>query len=565
MSTKAYYPISEIGAGKTGFSKTRSIIEAAFYGNNVVKINTLKEAYDLAKNSPGTVVTDMPIYRGDEIGLERDSKVLLFNDGAVTGRYAGARRIKGEPGVDAAKLDKVVMDAVYETRWKTMYHAEVYIGLDPEFMVKAHLLIPEGEENIMYSWMLNFQYMSDEYVRMYKNSKPVGDGKEADVYIFSDPQWAPTNHPDVDYSCLSDPLTLCYFDTNENCAAILGMKYFGEHKKGTLTMAWAIANRNGYASCHGGQKEYTLADGRKYVASVYGLSGSGKSTLTHAKHGGKYDIKVLHDDAFIINTDTCASIALEPSYFDKTADYPTGCEDNKYLLTAQNCSATLDEDGKVQLVTEDIRNGNGRAIKSKLWSPNRVDKLDAPIIEILWIMKDPTIPPVVKLKGSALASVMGATLATKTSSAERVAAGTDLNALRIVPYANPFRTYPLANDYEKFKKLVEEKNVDCYIINTGDFMGKKVKPADTLGILETIVEEKAEFKPWGPFSDIEIMDWEGFVPDLKDPEYVGQLKARMQDRVNAVEGFATKKDGYDKLPDEALAALKKVVDEANTL
>lgn len=565
MSTKAYYPISEIGAGKTGFSKTRSIIEAAFYGNNVVKINTLKEAYDLAKNSPGTVVTDMPIYRGDEIGLERDSKVLLFNDGAVTGRYAGARRIKGEPGVDAAKLDKVVMDAVYETRWKTMYHAEVYIGLDPEFMVKAHLLIPEGEENIMYSWMLNFQYMSDEYVRMYKNSKPVGDGKEADVYIFSDPQWAPTNHPDVDYSCLSDPLTLCYFDTNENCAAILGMKYFGEHKKGTLTMAWAIANRNGYASCHGGQKEYTLADGRKYVASVYGLSGSGKSTLTHAKHGGKYDIKVLHDDAFIINTDTCASIALEPSYFDKTADYPTGCEDNKYLLTAQNCSATLDEDGKVQLVTEDIRNGNGRAIKSKLWSPNRVDKLDAPVNAIFWIMKDPTIPPVVKLKGSALASVMGATLATKTSSAERVAAGTDLNALRIVPYANPFRTYPLANDYEKFKKLVEEKNVDCYIINTGDFMGKKVKPADTLGILETIVEEKAEFKLWGPFSDIEIMDWEGFVPDLKDPEYVGQLKARMQDRVNAVEGFATKKDGYDKLPDEALAALKKVVDEANTL
>ena len=565
MSTKAYYPISEIGAGKTGFSKTRSIIEAAFYGNNVVKINTLKEAYDLAKNSPGTVVTDMPIYRGDEIGLERDSKVLLFNDGAVTGRYAGARRIKGEPGVDAAKLDKVVMDAVYETRWKTMYHAEVYIGLDPEFMVKAHLLIPEGEENIMYSWMLNFQYMSDEYVRMYKNSKPVGDGKEADVYIFSDPQWAPTNHPDVDYSCLSDPLTLCYFDTNENCAAILGMKYFGEHKKGTLTMAWAIANRNGYASCHGGQKEYTLADGRKYVASVYGLSGSGKSTLTHAKHGGKYDIKVLHDDAFIINTDTCASIALEPSYFDKTADYPTGCEDNKYLLTAQNCSATLDEDGKIQLVTEDIRNGNGRAIKSKLWSPNRVDKLDAPVNAIFWIMKDHTIPPVVKLKESALASVMGATLATKTSSAERVAAGTDLNALRIVPYANPFRTYPLANDYEKFKKLVEEKNVDCYIINTGDFMGKKVKPADTLGILETIVEEKAEFKPWGPFSDIEIMDWEGFVPDLKDPEYVGQLKARMQDRVNAVEGFATKKDGYDKLPDEALAALKKVVDEANTL
>lgn len=561
MSTKAYYKHEEIGAGKVGFSRTRSIIEAAFYGNNVVKVNSLKEAYNLAKNSPGTIVTDMPVYRGEEFGLESDAKVLLFNDGAVTGRYATARRIKGEPGVDDVKLDKVVMDAIYETRWKTMYHAECFVGLDPEFMVKAHLLIPEGEENLLYNWMINFQYMSDEYVKMYKNSKPVGDGKEADIYIFSDPQWIPGNRPDVDYSCLSDPLTLCYFDTAENCAAILGMKYFGEHKKGTLTMAWAIANRNGYASCHGGQKEYTLSDGSKYVASVFGLSGSGKSTLTHAKHGGKYGVTVLHDDAFIINSDTCSSIALEPTYFDKTADYPTGCPDNKYLLSAQNCSATMDEDGKIQLVTEDIRNGNGRAIKSKLWSPNRVDKIVSPVNSIFWIMKDPTIPPVVKLKGAALASVMGATLATKTSTAERVAAGTDLNALRIVPYANPFRTYPLANDYVKFKKLVEEKNVDCYIINTGDFMGKKVKPADTLGILEAIVEGKASFKQWGPFEDIEIMDWEGFIPDMNDGDYLTQLKAAMQNRVDAVAKFATAKDGYDKLPDEALAALQKLVDE----
>ena len=566
MATKAYYPLDEIGAGKVGFSKTRSIIEAAFYGNNVVKVNTLKEAYELAKNSPGTIVTDMPVYRGEEFGLERDAKVLLFNDGAVTGRYAQARRIKGEPGVDAAKLDKVTMDAVYESRWKTMYHAEAYVGLDPEFMVKAHLLIPEGEENILYNWMLNFQYMSDEYVKMYKESKMVGDGKEADIYIFSDPQWMPGNRPDVDYSCLSDPLTLCYFDTEQNCACILGMRYFGEHKKGTLTMAWAIANRNGYAACHGGQKEYTLEDGSKFVASVYGLSGSGKSTLTHAKHGDKYPaIKVLHDDAFIINTDTCASVALEPTYFDKTSDYPTGCPDNQYLLTAQNCSATLDSEGKIQLVTEDIRNGNGRAIKSKLWSPNRVDKIDAPVNAIFWIMKDPTIPPVVKLKGAALASVMGATLATKTSTAERVAAGTDLNALRIVPYANPFRTYPLVNDYEKFKKLVEEKDVDCYIINTGDFMGKKVQPKDTLGVLEAIVEGKAAFTQWGPFSDIEIMEWEGFVPDLSDKAYVAELKNAMENRVSAVEGFSTKKEGYDKLPDEALAALKKIVDEASSL
>ena len=564
MATKAYYPISEIGKGKVGFSKTRSIIEGAFYGNNVVEVSSLAEAYYLAKNTPGAVTTDMPIYKPEEVGLPEGAKVLLFNDGAVTGRYAAARRIKGEPGVDDAKLDKVVMDAIYKTRFKTLYHATAYIGLDPEFMVKAHLLIPEGEEMLMYNWLLNFQYINDTYAKMYKESQPVGNGNEPDIYIFSDPQWTPTPSPDVDYSCLSDDLTCCYFDTDNNCAAILGMKYFGEHKKGTLTIAWAIANRNGYASCHGGQKEYTLADGSKYVASVFGLSGSGKSTLTHAKHDGKYpNITVLHDDAFIINSDTCASIALEPSYFDKTADYPTGCPDNKYLLSVQNCSCTKDEDGKIQLVTEDIRNGNGRAIKSKLWSPNRVDKISSPVNSIIWIMKDPTIPPCVKLKGAALASVMGATLATKTSTAERVAAGTDMNALRIVPYANPFRTYPLVNDYVKFKKLVEEKDVACYIVNTGDFMGKKVKKEDTLGVLEAIVEGRANFEKWGPFEDIEILKWDGFEPDMNDADYKTALKNAMINRVNAVKGFAEKKGGYDKLPDEALAALQKLVDELN--
>lgn len=552
MSTKAYFKKDEIGAGKPGFAKTRSIIEAAFYGNNVIKVNTLKEAYELAKNSPGTIVTDMPVERGEEFGLEKDAKVLLFNDGSITGRYAAARRIAGEPGVDCDKLDKIVMDAIYDTRWKTMYHAEVYIGLDPEFMVKAHLLIPEGEENIMYSWMLNFQYMSDCYNKMYKNSKPIGN--EPDIYIFSDPQWVGTDQTDVcDSKCLS------YFNTATNCAAILGMKYFGEHKKGTLTIGWAIANRNGYASCHGGQKRYNLDNGKSYVASVFGLSGSGKSTITHAKHGGKYDVTVLHDDAFIINSETGSSIALEPSYFDKTADYPTYCDDNKYLLTAQNCSATIDEDGKVVLVTEDIRNGNGRAIKSKLWSPNRVDKIEEPVNAIFWIMKDPTIPPIVKLKGAELASVMGATLATKRSSAERLAPGVDPNALVVEPYANPFRTYPLVNDYEKFRNLVADRHVDCYIINTGDFMGKKVQPKDTLGVIEAVVEGKANFKQWGPFEDIEIFEWEGFVPDLNDPEYVAQLKARMLDRVKFVESRDTVKGGFDKLPKEALEALQKVV------
>lgn len=541
MATIEYFKSKDI------LTRVRTTVETAFYGNNVVKISSPAEMYNLAKNSPGTIVTDMPIYRPEELGLPQGATVLLFNDGEVTGRFAAARRIAGEPGVDVNNLAGKVREAVYNTRYRKLYHCQAYAGLHEDFMVKLHLLIPENHENIALSWMLNFQYINDFYYKMYQNSRQLNEG---DVYIFSDPDWRHPEHPGG----------LAFFDPENNVAAILGMRYFGEHKKGTLTLVWGIANRNGYASCHGGMKRYNLDNGRSYVVSVFGLSGSGKSTITHAKHDNKYDVTVLHDDAFIINTEDGSSIALEPAYFDKTQDYPMGSEDNKYILTAQNTGATLDENGKVVLVTEDIRNGNGRAVKSKLWSPNRVDKFEEKTDAVFWLMKDPTLPPVVKVKGAALGSAMGATLATKRTTAERLAEGVDPNALVVEPYANPFRTYPLSEDYKKFKALFEE-GIDCYILNTGAFMGKDIGPKITLGIIEAIVEGTAEFKQWANFSDLEIMEIEGYVPDFNDSEYKNQFEDRMKDRVEFIKSRETAKGGFDKLPAEALEAIEKVISE----
>ena len=155
---------------------------------------------------------------------------------------------------------------------------------------------------------------------------------------------------------------------------------------------------------------------------------------------------------------------------------------------------------------------------------------------------------------------MGATLSTKRSSAERLAAGVDPNALVVEPYANPFRVYPLAVDYTRFKQLIED-GVDCYILNTGEFMGTKVKPAHTLGIIEAIVEGKANFHKWENFSDIEIMDIEGFETSFANREYAEQFVARMNDRIAFVKSRETEKAGIDKLPDDALAALVAVVNE----
>ncbi|MCJ7856430.1 phosphoenolpyruvate carboxykinase (ATP) [Lachnospiraceae bacterium NSJ-143] len=549
MATKAKFGWGELKKTNPMFSMARTTIETAFYGNNVENIKSLAECYKLAKHAPGTVVTDIPVERPEEIGLEQGAKVLLFNDGAVTGRTAAARRIAGEPGVDINKICAEIRDAVYNTRSRKLYNARAYIGLHHDFMVRANLLIPESHEMLMYNWLLNFQYITNEYTKMYRMSNQMNN--EGDIYIFADPDWS---HPDY-------PLGLAFFDPLHNCAAILGMKYFGELKKGTLTLAWGIANRNGYASCHGGQKRYNLPNGKSFVAGVFGLSGSGKSTITHAKHGGKYDITVLHDDAFIISTKDGSSVALEPSYFDKTQDYPMDSPDNKYLLSVQNVGATLDDDGRVVLVTEDIRNGNGRAIKSRLWSPNRVDKIDEPVNAIFYLMKDPSLPPILKIKGSALSSVMGAALATKRTSAERLAPGVDPDALVFESYANPFRTYPLKDDYEKFKYLFEHRGVDCYILNTGFMLERKIPKEITLGCLEAVVEGTADFRQWGNFSEIEIMEVEGFIPDLSDEAYKDMLNARLKDRYDFIKSRDKEKGGYDMLPEEASMAIKQLIDE----
>ncbi len=529
-------------------SRVHSTIETARYGNNVQSVMTLIEAYELARQSPGTIeLTGMPIYQPMGQGLPINSNVLLFNDGAVVGRCAAARRILGEPEVEKDEYSGKLREAILNTRNRKLYHSEALIGLEKDFMVKAHLLIPQGHENILYNWLLNFQYLNNIYTEMYNNSR---EYPEADIYIFGDPEWS---HPD-------HPLGLSFFDPENNCAAILGMKYFGEFKKGTLTLAWGTAVRNGFVACHGGLKRYNLDNGDIFVAAVFGLSGSGKSTITHSDHDKKYNITVLHDDAFIINSDEKFAIALEPSYFDKTTDYPLGSADNKFILTAQNNGVTKLQDGKLYMMTEDIRNGNGRAIKSKLWSPTRVDRIDEEIDAIFWLMKDPTLPPVLKFTDPVLASTMGATLATKRTSAERLAPGVDPDALVIEPYANPFRTYPLGIDYEKFKDLIDS-GVACYILNTGDFMGKNITKDNTLFVLESIIENRANFKEWGKMDGIEIMEVEGFIPDLSDEDYKGQFISRLKDRIEFIEKCKVDRGGRNALPEETEARLKEIMNK----
>jgi len=80
-------------------------------------------------------------------------------------------------------LAPIIREAIYQGENKKRYKGITYIGLDPEFMVKAHLSVPVGQENNLYSWLLNFQICNEEYDEFYLQSKVINEG---DIFIYQD-------------------------------------------------------------------------------------------------------------------------------------------------------------------------------------------------------------------------------------------------------------------------------------------------------------------------------------------------------------------------------------------
>ena len=114
MSTQEYFAQNDIRKENKLFSTTKTIVETAFYGNNVTAVTTVEKAYELAKDNPKTIVTDLPIIHTKELGLPDNAKMLVDNHGRIVGRTAAARQVLGDPGVKTSELEAVLREAVYE-------------------------------------------------------------------------------------------------------------------------------------------------------------------------------------------------------------------------------------------------------------------------------------------------------------------------------------------------------------------------------------------------------------------------------------------------------------------
>ncbi|MBN2829458.1 MAG: phosphoenolpyruvate carboxykinase, partial [Candidatus Cloacimonetes bacterium] len=304
---------------------------------------------------------------------------------------------------------------------------------------------------------------------------------------------------------------LALVDEKQNVIFNFGMRYFGERKKGTLTLAWTSGMRLGMAACHGGIKEIDFSGcdkeedknlGMRSIA-FYGLSGTGKSSHTNnADNGGTlpkgFSKVVLHDDAFQIDPDDRICRVWEPTLFDKTDSREPDHPDWKYVISLMNHSQIC-INGRNIPVGLDLRNDNGRALLDRDLLGKWVNKCSFPTA-LCWLMKDAILPPIIKFTDKYLAVSMGAALATMRNRAENVKEE-ELNKLVFEPFANPFRVYELYKDVEAFLSLIES-GADVYCFNSSGYWKSsdsqlEAIPLKTSLTLQTgILMDKIVWEPW---------------------------------------------------------------------
>ncbi|MCE2139036.1 phosphoenolpyruvate carboxykinase, partial [Streptococcus thermophilus] len=70
-------------------------------------------------------------------------------------------------GVSEADMAGRLRQALFASAHKDFITTDVLVGLDEDFIVRAHLAIPDGFANNLLSYMLNFQPITTAYQEMF--------------------------------------------------------------------------------------------------------------------------------------------------------------------------------------------------------------------------------------------------------------------------------------------------------------------------------------------------------------------------------------------------------------
>ena len=283
--------------------------------------------------------------------------------------------------------------------------------------------------------------------------------------------------------------------------AVMGSDYAGEAKKSFLRLFMRRAKERGGLGLHAGSKRVTLeqADGTtETVGQVFlGLSATGKSTLT--AHGLRLDAPeeatMLQDDVCALLPDGTVAGSEGNGLYIKTIGLDPDEQPEMYDAATHE-SAVLEnvavgEDGAVDF-DSDEHTSNGRATILREHLSSAGEDIDlATVDQVFFITRNPVMPPVAKLspEEAAAAFMLGESI--QTSAGDPSKAG---ESIRVVG-TNPFIVGSEGAEGNRFRDLIADLDVDCFVLNTGHLgaRSKDIGVRDSVTLLREIARGTVEW------------------------------------------------------------------------
>lgn len=545
---------------------------------NIAHNPTMDELYEMSCNQDSAIITDVPMADPAYAGLSpQHNRVIVSYSGQDTGRSSWARLICPQPEeiqrhpelLDTRdRIERLVREMNIQLMQKqTLVHTEVFFGKNHSFMGKIHMIVPKEYAKLALDLGLNFIRVTPESQKIYDASDVL---KIPDLWLVCHPEWlnpswqawrnrvTPANQEQI----AKDPepkRLMMVFDIAYYTAYLLGARYFGEVKKACLTMIWDAAIKSGIGMpIHGSSKTLfvipqnapttapssidqntpttapssidqtaqttALSKPQAVTFITIGLSGSGKSTIGNDPHHafldpqkGEYS-RIGNDDALVIlydkNLRDHGTVGLEDGCYNKSNDYTP---DSMYLRTVQSAENVMvfrNDQGKLDILHQDILNGNGRVQTARHLLSGADSDLNTPHPDYLCLlMKDETLPPVVRITNSQLMVSMYMCLASRSTSAENLPVE-QMGKLRMIPGANPFNTWGMQQEAESLEKLVQHLGCQGIVMNTGSFFInankqragqlRKVTKEISLSIYPMLAQNKIRWIDWPYFPGTQI-------------------------------------------------------------
>ncbi|WP_254840927.1 phosphoenolpyruvate carboxykinase (ATP) [Natronomonas marina] len=288
---------------------------------------------------------------------------------------------------------------------------------------------------------------------------------------------------------------------DEGITAVLGSDYTGEAKKSFLRLFMRRAKEAGGLGLHAGSKRVRLqgedGDSRTVGQLFLGLSATGKSTLT--AHGLWLDdpenAVMLQDDVCALLPDGTVAGSEGNGLYIKTIGLDRDEQPALYDAATHESAilenVDVDEDGTVDF-DSDAHTTNGRAVVLREHLASADADIDlGSVDQVFFITRNPAMPPVAKLSPDEAAAAFMLGESIQTSAGDPSAAG---ESIRVVG-TNPFIVGPEGEEGNRFRDLIADLEVDCFVLNTG-YVGDNAKDVgveDSVTILRELARGRVDW------------------------------------------------------------------------